>query len=375
VRESVIEIFREDIARFRTVLSAPDTASSLDEVRRGEIPSLSALRLHNGTVYRWNRPCYGITDGVPHLRIENRALPAGPTVVDEVANAAFFFGLMSSFVEEFRDIQSVFAFDDARNNFLKAARLGLGAQLRWTAGETHAAPALIRERLLPMAREGLREAKIDPDDIDRYLGILEARVSGGRTGARWVFDSLQAMGTTSTRDRRLRTLVAAMQRRQEEGTPVHTWEPATLAEAGGWRAGYRTVGQFMTTDLFTVRTGDVIDLAASLMDWEHIRHVPVEDDDGRLVGLVSHRALLRLLARGVGDPARPVSVGDLMKTDVVSIAPETTALEAIACMKKHKVGCLPVVSAGRLVGIVTVSDFLDATAEIFEREMREEGTS
>ena len=108
---------------------------------RGETPSLSALRLHNGTVWRWNRACYGVTDGVPHLRIENRALPSGPTVVDEVANAAFFAGLMAALPQAYGDIAQRMTFDDAKMNFFRAARHGLDAQFQWIDGQSHSAPA------------------------------------------------------------------------------------------------------------------------------------------------------------------------------------------------------------------------------------------
>src|SRR5206468_9157413 len=94
-------------------------------------PELKALRLHNGTIYRWNRACYGITEGKPHLRIENRILPAGPTPADEIANAAFWFGLISALLEEYPDISTMMEFEDAESNFLHAARLGLTTQLTW----------------------------------------------------------------------------------------------------------------------------------------------------------------------------------------------------------------------------------------------------
>ncbi len=372
MKESVLEIFREDIARFRTLLATPVDESPIQSVEAGVPPPLTALRIHNGTVYRWNRACYGVKDGVAHLRIENRALPAGPTVADEMANAAFFFGLMASFVEEYGAIDRIMPFDDAKGNFLAAARHGLNAQFNWMNGKTVTATEIIQDPLLRMARDGLKTSGVDSADIDRYLGIIEDRVESGRTGSKWAFDSLSSMAEGGTRDERYRTLAAATYNRQQSGLPVHKWDLATLDESEGWHSTYQTVGQFMTTDLFTVRPGDLVDLAASLMDWEHIRHVPVEDDDGKLVGLVSHRDLLRLIARGLTESRNePVSVNDIMKSNVVTVPPETSALDAIAIMREQKVGCLPVVNGDHLVGVVTVSDFLDAAAEVFERELRE----
>jgi CBS domain-containing protein len=328
--------------------------------------------LHNGTVYRWNRPCYGVRDGTAHLRIENRVLPAGPTVRDEIANAAVFFGLMSALGDEYGDVRNVMAFDDAVENFVAAARHGLKAQFTWIGGKTRSASELLLDHLLPLARQGLASHGIDAGDIDLYLGVIEDRVRSGRTGAQWIHESLSAMAGQGTRDQRLRALTQAMLARQREGKPVHSWPPAALAEVGDWRASYRRVGQYMTTDLFTVRPQDLVDLAASLMEWEHIRHVPVEDDDGRLVGLVSHRALLRLVGQGVGVENRePIPVEKIMTKNPVTVTPETSTLEAIALMRRESVGCLPVVRAGSLVGMVTERDLIGVAARVFEEHLRE----
>lgn len=384
VRDSVIEIFREDIARFRVML-----ASDLDEdpgavLDRGGVPAMTALRLHNGTVYRWNRPCYGISEGKAHLRIEARAFPSGPSPVDEMASAAFFFGLMTAVSHDFDDVSRAMDFDDAKGNFVAAARLGLQANLTWFHGREYTAQNLIQEVLLPMAREGLKSANVDHGDIDRYLGIIAERTTRGRTGSRWQLDSMSAMGEKGTKDQRMTALVRAMQRRQESGEPVHTWDLADTGEFDGWKESYVQVGQFMTTDLFTVHPEDVVDLAASLMDWRHIRHVPVEDNDGLLVGLVSHRTLLRLVGKGmVGKGSggktgagsatgrEPVAVKDIMIKVPVTVAPNTPTLEAIELMREHRVGSLPVTEDGRLVGIITERDLIRVAAMLFENKLRE----
>jgi CBS domain-containing protein len=367
VRESALEIFREQIARFRILLAADLQEDSLDVLRRGEVPELRALRIHNGTTYRWNRVCYGICDGVAHLRIENRVLPSGPTVIDEVANAALFFGLMSAFVDAYPDISQVMEFDDARMNFFEAARHGLDAQFRWVGGKIFAAADLLSAHLLPMARAGLEKARIDPADIDKYLGVMEERVKSGMTGARWTLKSLANMGEQGTRDIRERSVTAEMLARQREGRPVHEWKYGRLREDDDWRRhGYRTVGQFMSTDLFTVHPEDLVDLAASVMAWEHIRHVPVEDEHGRLVGIITHRTLLRFMASG-GPAGGPVAVRDIMKHDLLTVSPDTLTLDAIRLMRQHQIGCLPVVDGDKLVGIITESDLLDVSARLLEK--------
>ena len=365
VRGSILEIFRDDIARFRSLITAASDESPLSMLDRGEVPPLKALRLHNGTVYRWNRPCYGITDGKPHLRIECRVLPAGPTVRDEVANAALFYGLMTQLDAEYGDVTRRMQFDDAKSNFVAAARYGLHARFRWLDGKAFGADDLILRELLPAARKGLMTHGVDAADIDTYLGVIEARVQSGRTGAQWAFDSLIAMGDGARSSDRYRALTAAMVKNQEANKPVHQWELAKVGVQSDDRDGYRTVGQLMTTDLFTVHDDDIVDLAASLMEWEHLRHVPVEDHDGRLLGLVTHRALMRIMTRG-GAVAGHVTVGEIMDRDPVTCTPECSTIEAIALMRTHKIGSLPVIKDGRLVGIITEHDFFEISGQLLE---------
>ena len=371
IESSVLEIFREDVSRFRLLLSAEKPKSSLASLDAGEVPTLDALRLHNGTVYRWNRPCYGISDGRPHLRIENRVLPAGPTLEDEIANAAFFFGLMIAYGEELEDVRRVMEFDDAKGNFMAAARYGLSAEMSWIGGRRVSARDLILSDLVPRAREGLKFKRVPTADIDQYIGLIEERVSSGRTGAQWALDSLARMGQRGTRDERHRALTSAIYARQGAGVPGHKWAPADLDEISDWRHSFRTVSQIMSRDLFTLHPEDVIDLAASLMDWEHIRYVPVEDDDGNLVGLVSQRMLMRLVTgKRHGPEEEPIAVREIMKRDPVTISTGDTTLSAIAAMREHKIGCLPVVEQGRLVGIVTEHDFIEASAKLLEETLR-----
>lgn len=372
VQESILEIFREDITRFRSIIAMPLTEDPIALVKAGKVPQLHALRLHSGTIYRWNRACYGLSGpDKAHLRIENRALPSGPTVEDEMANAALFFGLMASFADSNPRVKDELPFDAAKSNFFAAAQQGLRAQFEWLGGRTVDASALILEQLLPRAKEGLQGAGLDANDVTRYLDIIEARVRSGRTGARWAQDSLQAMDDHARSDLRFRTLTAAMWEHQQGDAPVHAWPLASLDDdTDRWKNSFETVEQIMSTDLFTVRPGDIVDLAASVMDWRHIRHVPVEDDEGRLVGLVSHRMLLRLVAQGSQDRDDPPLVEQLMRKDPITVAPETATLDAIELMRKHGVACLPVVRDERLVGIVTERDLIDVSAKLLEQYLR-----
>jgi CBS domain-containing protein len=370
VDESVLELYREDVARFRVLLGADLDDRPFEDIARGDAPSLVALRLHNGTVYRWNRACYGISNGKPHIRIENRVLPSGPSVLDEVANGAFWLGLVEALPDEVGDVRERIAFADAKQNFVAAARLGLSASFTWLDGETVPAPVLILDHLLPLAADGLRRRGVDESDVDRYLGVIRERVETGRTGSSWMLRSLESIADSRRPAERLATIVEATIARQSEGRPVAEWQPATIEEGGDRIRSFSCVECFMTTDLFTVREDESVDLAASLMDWKHVRHIPVEDGENRLVGIVSYRALLRLLASGVDCKTRSIAVADVMKRDPLSIAPETPTLEAIALMRRHGVSALPVVKHGRLVGIVSERDMMDVTTELLEERLR-----
>lgn len=381
VRESVMEIFIEDISRFRVLLTGGDVENPFEVLERGGIPRLQALQLHNGTVYRWNRACYGVTEGVPHLRIENRILPSGPTAVDEVANAAFWFGLVSGLSHEYPDITSVMDFDDAKHNFVAAARHGLASQLSWLNGVRIPAHELIQVELLPLARNGLRASGIDENDIGHYLSVIEERVATRRTGSQWQLDSLARMKKEGTRAERLNAVVAATISRQKDGRPVHTWPLATLQEGFVRRRMERTrVEQYMNTDLFTVNEEETVDFLACLMDWQRIRHVLVEDNEHRLVGLVTHRSLLRFLSGRGSDTERsaesadgdePIPVKDIMIRDPISVTPETPTIDAIRIMRKHQIGSLPVVRDGRLVGLITEQEFIHVAGQILDHHLEE----
>ncbi len=375
VKDSVLELYREDVGRFRALLAADVEERPLEMLDRGEIPRLKALSLHNGTVYRWNRACYGITGGKPHLRIENRVLPSGPSPADEMANTAFWLGLVAALADKYEDITRVMQFSDAKMNFQAAAQHGLRAQFHWIEGETLPAQALVCDRLIPMAADALRARGIDAEDIDRYLGLLDQRVRSGMTGSEWVLRSLGEMGETSSLAERLNAITAATVARQKQGLPVAEWPLASLEESGGWTHTFLTVEQFMTTDLFTVHEDEPVELVANLMDWESIRHVPVEDNEHRLVGLVSYRMLIRLLAnRELGPDERQMSVSEIMRPadKLITIPSETSTVAALRLMRQHQVGCLPVIQNGKLVGIVTQRDFMDVARELLAEKLEED---
>jgi len=371
VDKSVTEIFKEDIARFRVLLTTETEDDPMAMVAQGIAPNLKALCLHNGTVYRWNRACYGVHNGIPHLRIENRVIPSGPTVIDEIANTAFFVGMMAGMSDKYDDIREQITFQDVKANFMAAARAGIRAQMNWF-GDTHMpARELILNELLPLAEHGLNKYGVDQKDIDKYLGVLRDRVATRRNGARWALESLNDMKEQGTEDQRMRCLVSSMVEQQTSGRPISEWELAEYCEQLGWRESFLKVSQFMSTDLYTVRPDDIVDFAATLMDWRHVRHIPVEGDDGELIGLVSHRSLLRLVAEGKTGGEHKVSVREIMTENPVTIDSDATTVKAIRIMREAKVACLPVVEEGKLIGLVTEHDLIMVASRLLEHHLEE----
>ena len=172
---SVFDLFEENVRYFPALLPITDDEDPLEVLEDGGTPRLHELRLHNGTIYRWNRPVYDIADGVPHLRVENRLLAAGPTVADTIANAAFYFGLVRYLAESERPLWSQMSFSAAEENFHVAAQQGVDAQIYWPGIGQVRATELVLRRLLPMAAEGLDAWGVEGEVRDRYLGIIEQR--------------------------------------------------------------------------------------------------------------------------------------------------------------------------------------------------------
>ena len=210
VRESLIECFVANLEHYPVLLP-----------RLGDEPpeQLAHLRLHNGTIWRWNRPLIGFdNNGRPHLRIEHRVIPAGPTITDMVANAAFYFGAATALAGELRDgAGHRLAFEQARANFYAAARHGMDTDITWLDGESGTVRDLVSERLLPRAAEGLRSLGIAKSDVEAWLGIVGERVRTRRTGAWWQNAWTQAHGLD------MRRLTEAYMARQATDPPVHTW--------------------------------------------------------------------------------------------------------------------------------------------------------
>jgi len=368
VKSSVAEIYKEDIARFRTLVGTNLDEDPMAMLERGEIPQLKALRLHNGTIYRWNRACFGVTDGKAHLRIENRIMPSGPSTIDEMANAAFWVGMMHEMGAREEDVTRRIEFDQAGANFYTAAREGIGAHFEWLDGQNITAQRLILDHLLPIAECGLRRAGVDETLTSKYLAIVEERARTGRTGSVWQARSWNSLRDRGTKLERSNALVAATLRRQMAARPVAQWERAKLDEAVIEGDACKQVEQFMRTDLFTVQPEDPVEILPNLMIWERLKYVAVEDKEHHLLGLVSYREILALLTT----PAkkRKKSVGEIMITpeNLVTVATDTPTSEAIRLMRRFQLGCLPVVRDGQLLGLVTETELVSVAGRLFGSE-------
>jgi gamma-glutamyl:cysteine ligase YbdK (ATP-grasp superfamily) len=219
---SIFDLFEENVRYFPALLPITEEEDPLEVLEAGGTPVLSELRLHNGTIYRWNRPVYDISDGVPHLRVENRVLAAGPTVADTIANAAFYFGLVRALAESERPLWSQMSFSAAEENFHVAAQHGIEAQIYWPGVGQVQATELVLRRLLPMAQEGLEAWGATGGEIDRMLGIIEQRCLTGRNGAEWFVRQMHERRGDDRYDA-LRATLLDYRERMHTNEPVHTW--------------------------------------------------------------------------------------------------------------------------------------------------------
>lgn len=369
VDESILEIFQEDTARYRVMLSSEVTEDVEKLLDEGKPPQLNALQVHNGTVYRWNRPCYGVTNGKAHLRIENRVFPSGPTATDEIANSAFWLGLMNKMEDYYPNVSEKMEFHDARMNFVAASKLGLDTKFRWFGDERINAVDLITEELIPVAHEGLKEAGISDGDRNDYLDIIEQRVSSGQTPSYWMLDNYASlMNEHESKEQTLATITTAMINNQKKGEPVHKWGRPRMEELGHWQPSSLIVEEFMTTDLFTVQKDDLVEFVANLIDWRNIRYVPVENDKKQLVGLVTMRMIFNAYSKAVHHEEEMVeSVEDFMISNPITIHPEASIVEAMEIMEGQEIGCLPVVKNNRLVGVITEQNYMKTVGRLLKQ--------
>ncbi len=223
---SIFDQFEENVTYFPALLPVCEDEDPADVLGRGDTPRLGELRMHNGTIYRWNRPIYDVYRGKPHLRVENRVLPAGPTVVDVLANGALYYGLLRTLAEEDRPVWSRMSFAAAADNFEAGARHGINAKIYWPGLGEVPATELVLRRLLPLAHEGLAAWGVDSTIADRLLGIIEQRCIGHTNGAEWqarTFHRIDDEKQPLDRGDSLREMLRRYVEHMHTNEPVHTW--------------------------------------------------------------------------------------------------------------------------------------------------------
>lgn len=221
---SVLDLFAENGRYFPGLMPITEDTDPMAELAAGRVPQLDELRLHNGTIWRWNRPVYDVAGGVPHVRVENRVLPAGPTAIDMVANALFFYGLLRVLVEAERPLWSSMSFEAVEENFTTAARHGMDGPLYWPGSGWIRPDELVLRKLLPQAAEGLTRWGVAGEVIDRYLSVIERRCATRRTGAAWQLDAVAALEAKGAdRPAALRRMLSHYLERSAANAPVHAW--------------------------------------------------------------------------------------------------------------------------------------------------------
>lgn len=358
LKSSVVEIFKRDVATYNLIIGAKlDEETSLDCLDRDQIPKLKAMNLHNGTLYKWNRACYGVGNGKAHLRIENRYIPAGPTAKDEMANVAFWIGLMEGMPDECRgNWERHFRFQDVRCNFLRAARNGLTNEMVWFNKSVEASNLIIDE-LIPLAQQGLAKIGIPSEESQPYLDTIVARVASKQTGSRWMIDSFRSLQDNNTTSESLLMITKYMQEHCLSNTPVHQWKVPSQQTLASIPRRYDRVDSIMITNLIVVRDDDLLEFAETLMDWNSFHHLPVENAEGEIVGMISTSDILRLKKQAV--PGRDQFVSEAMTADIITVSPETSLEKAERMMLVNEISSLPVVRENRVFGIVTVNDIRD----------------
>lgn len=348
---SIVDIYKNDVAGHKVLLSPEIEEESMAMLKKGKIPKLSALCMNNSTIFRWNRPCYGVNDGVAHVRIENRYIPSGPSITDEIANFAFWVGLMKGRPAKYDDMPNAMDFREAKSNFIKAARTGKESVMHWE-GKAISNRDLVEKELLPMAYDGLKRVGIDPESIEKHLGVIAERTAS-KTGSQWMVNNYRELRKDLKQDDALLALTKSIYEQQQSGKPVHEWGGVSKMET---HEAAKYVGHIMSTQLFTVSENDHADLATSIMNWKGIHHVPVEDASGNLCGLLTWTHMKRHQAKGYDTDDQLVS--DIMTREVATVLPETKIEDAIRIMKRNEYGCLPVARENHLVGIITINDVL-----------------
>lgn len=342
--------FKDSVTRFKSIISKDMNEYSSVQLEQGKIPKLSALQLHNGTDYRWNRLCYGTQQLKPHLRIENRYLPSGPTVKDEMANFCFWVGLMHNMPEELNNLEEQVPFYVAKLNFFNAARLGLESPIIWKK-KAISARKLIADELLPLAYEGLVKVGIDASVVNYYLNILQKRIFT-HTGAEWILTNYRKITNKHSPSIATKLITRALHENTAKYDCVADW-PALPQKKYFRVENHPTVSAYMKTHMLTVSADETLQMVKKIMEWNFIHHVPVVKNQQELLGIISWTDIQNAEAKGIKSSQ---SIRKIFQKPVLSIQKHQTMVEAEKLMSENKISCLPVTHENMLMGIVTKKD-------------------
>lgn len=353
VKNSITDVYKDDITRHQAIITSDFLEDSLEILEQGKIPKLRALSLNNSTIYQWNRLCYGVTNGKPHFRIENRYIPSGPTIKDEVANTLFWVGVMQGMPNEYKDIWKQIPFKDAQGNFIKGARTGIDSYFNWF-GKGISARKLVKKILLPIAKNGLKKMNIDEKDINHYLGIIKDRVKKNQTGSKWAVRNYRRLKKELTNDEANITLTKAIYNRQKKNIPVSQWDAVHITEGLGIANMYDTVRKVMTTEIFVAQVNDPLVLLKNIMQWKGISHLPIVDKNNKFKGVVTYKKTLEALK--TQQKSELLSAADVMDAVTVKISPETPLKKAEKIMQTIEKDYVPITENEELIGFLTQKD-------------------
>ncbi|SDU07394.1 CBS domain-containing protein [Polaribacter sp. Hel1_33_78] len=352
VKDSILELFTDDISRYPPLVFSKFEENSIESVKKGIMPKLKALNLHNGTLYKWNRLCYGVHENTAHLRIENRYIPSGPSVKDEIANALLWVGVMQGMPKKYQKIWKKMSFYDARGNFINAARTGINTYFNWF-DKGISAKKLLENILIPMAKEGLLKSKINESEINYYLGIIQKRIDTSTTGSKWIIRNKRKLREKVSKYESNVILTEHIYRNQISNKVISEWDSVDLYENKSDKK-YNKLYKIMSTSIFVVHENDLIKLALKIMEWKQINHIPVVNKRNKIVGVIEKKQLdeLDFSSKKVLN----MVAKNIMNKDFDVAHPEMSYKKSKELILNTKNTCVAVITEDKLVGIFTKSD-------------------
>ena len=354
VKDSILELFTDDISRYPPIVSSQFNEDSLRAVKQGIMPKLKALNLHNGTLYKWNRLCYGVHQNIAHLRIENRYIPSGPSVKDEIANALFWVGVMQGMPKQYEKIWRKMPFLDAKGNFINASRTGINTYFSWF-GKGMSAKKLLENIFIPMAKEGLLKSNIDEEEIDYYLSIIQKRIDKSTTGSKWIVRNKRTLRKEVSNYEANVILTEHLYKNQQQNLPVAEWKAIDI-HTNEIAKKYDRVYKIMTTEIFVVHKNDLLEFALKIMEWKTINHLPVVDKSNCVVGVLEKKQLLKLDFKTL-DLSNCI-VKDYMSKNYDFVHPETPYKKIKKMIESTENSSVIVLEDEKLVGIFTENDLM-----------------